>query len=81
MMNLIGLRNKLLKVLAAAIHMLLSALFAYCMTDLSTTTLVGDTKKPVTIPERASAMSILVFDYFLLPYIIVLNLKLKEKFE
>lgn len=76
-MNLKGLRNKLLKVLAAAIHMLLSALLAYCMTDLSTTTFVGDTRKPVTIPERASAMSNLVFDCFLLTYVIVFKSKIK----
>jgi hypothetical protein len=74
MMNFSGLRSMLLKVLDAAIHMLLSALLAYCMTDLSTITFVGDTKKPVTIPERVSAISSLVFDCLLLGYAIVLNL-------
>lgn len=61
--------------------MLLSALLAYCMTDLSTTTLVGDTKKPVTIPDRASAMSNFVFDCFFLSYVILLNFKYKIKLE
>jgi hypothetical protein len=54
----IGEMNIDFKILPAATQILFYALFAYWITDLSTTTLVGDTSKAVIIPEKASAARI-----------------------
>ena len=72
---MIGEVNMDLRLLPAAIQMLFYALFAYWMTDLSTTTLVGETSKAVTMPEKASASRILALFCCLAGVSVIINSK------